>query len=114
MEQYDESKSMHEEVLEQRRILIGDQHIDTFVSMFCLANDELIFKNYERCYYLFQESLSGFDKLLGEDHIHSLATCESYLSLAKLLKDNKTSETLVCNFHFSNIISFFNIIISKI
>jgi tetratricopeptide (TPR) repeat protein len=100
MEQYDESKCLHEEVLEQRRILLGDKHIDTLVSIFCLANDELIFHNYERCYYLFQESLSGFDNLLGEDHIHSIATCESYLSLAKLLKDNKTSETLVSIFHF--------------
>jgi hypothetical protein len=72
---------MHQRTLELRESVLGKEHPDTLMSIYCLAHLLQRRKRYDDSSIFYQRALLGYEKRLGLDHPTTLACSKHYSSL---------------------------------
>jgi hypothetical protein len=80
-DKYDEAETMSRRALAGRETVLGPEHPDTLVSVFCLATLLEELENFEDAIISFQRALSGCNKVLGLNHRTTIACSKRYSSL---------------------------------
>ena len=77
---------MNQRTLELRERVLGKEHPDTLMGIYCLAYLLQNQKRYDSSSVLYQRALLGYQKKLGLDHPATLACSKHYSSLLEEMK----------------------------
>jgi dihydrodipicolinate synthase/N-acetylneuraminate lyase len=70
---WDEAKQLQKKVLETRKVLLSEDHLDTLAAIHCLAPTLLYQGRWDKAKKLQKKVLETFKALLGEEHPNTLS-----------------------------------------
>lgn len=100
---YKEAETMHRQTLALREKVLGKEHIDTLLSVFCLAHSVAKQDCLIEATTLYQRACEGYSLASRDDHPIAHASRRQYLEMlqrkeqSELISTNETSHIVLSN-----------------
>ena len=83
---YKEAEEIYRRVLAVRGKILGKEHPDTLLSVYCLAHSLHQQKQYKEAEVLYQRAYAGMKKVFGEKHPTTEICLQNYSSMLREVK----------------------------
>jgi tetratricopeptide (TPR) repeat protein len=94
---YEEAEKMHRQELAVRERVLGKEHPDTLMAIYCLAHLLASQTNFVEADTLYERAIKGYHKALGPNHPTSVRCQQDYASMLEEMPASAESKGVLEN-----------------